>query len=143
MARLEQAIVQEIKDNAALLTLLTRVDGNPNIFVNAIPQAYLEKYIATDLNYLVYNRISTEYKQLFGYQIVTIQFSIFSKNYSELVDIRSELIDTFHRVKQTVMGSSGNTQEVKFAWMKDTKDFKDPDSELYMMTMDCAFKILE
>ena len=139
MAALDTAIVQQIKNDAILAPLLLRSGSDYHIYPDAIPTNFLEEG-DTDAAYLVYNEINTFYKQRFAYMMTTIQFSIFAHKKSKAVAVREALLDVFHRFQAGTLGSGSNTRKVEFVWAKSSNSLKDKDSEMYMVTVDCAFK---
>jgi len=142
MAHLEKAIVQEIKDDATLAPLVLRSGSDYHIYPNAIPQDFLQES-NTDAVYIVYNRISTRYNQLFGYMITNIQFSIFAHKYSKAVEAREALFDIFHRFKKDTLGSGLNTRSVEFSWFTNTAELKDKDSNMHQIVVETSFKYRE
>lgn len=132
--------------DATIVGGVTWTENNPDqkhIYFGAIPKARLEADNARQESYLVINRIGTDYRQLFGYMVATMQFSIFSESLEDALSMRAELMSVFHRFKQSYMGAHGTEKEVKFAWFKNSVDMKDPDTNMYMVAVDCAFKVTE
>ena len=139
--QIEKALVQAIKDDATLAPLLLRSAGVYHIYPNAIPTDYAEEQSDTAC-YLVYTRIGTRYNQLLGYQIASYQISVFTKTYAKAVAARDAFFDMMQRFKGT-LGSSGNTQLVRFAWMNNNLELKDLESGDFHMILECSFKYSE
>lgn len=132
MAQLRDAIIQSVINDPTLSAKL--LDGSIyHIYDLKAPDGTLSaspEYIIT------FGQVSSIKNVYIDLEKPLIQFSCIAKTLGNAIDLKNDLLAVFERFK----GNLGNKRDVKFVNSINENHFQDPDSKLYIVSIDFRFK---
>lgn len=133
MAQLRDAIIQAIIDDPALSAKLWNGSIHHIYDLNA-PDGVLSERP----NYLMaFTQISSRKITDLDIELPLFQFNSIGTTLVNAIDLNDDLIAMFERFK----GNLGNKRLVKFVYSITENDLPDPDSKLYIRSVDIRFKL--